>query len=176
MDRFMEYQSAAEEGKRFAGLHLDVEPHQYAEFAQCRDELLGMYLDFVIWVCSAYPIPIDFDIPFWFNDEVTYQGERRKLYEAVITEANRVFVMSYRDQAEKMYETAKEKIAFAQQLNKGIVLCAETLYSSEGDQISYFEEGKAALYTELRRLKSLVNDDNCGLAVHHIMSWYDLKD
>jgi hypothetical protein len=137
---------------------------------------LNDYLDFVISIGKKYDIPFDFDIPFWFDDKVVYQGKNVPLYEAIIDEANRVFVMSYRNTAEKMYETSKDKIEYAKKNNKQIVLGAETDYSAEGDTVSYYEEGKKYMYAEFKKLNNLVNYDNCGLSIHHIKSWYEQNE
>jgi len=177
MSRYTQYQNSAGSGQRFSGIHLDVEPHQDPEFQQRRAGILQQYIDFVVWVSSQYPLAgnIDFDIPFWLDDMVMYKGAQSRLYEAVINEATRVFIMSYRDTAAKMYEVSKEEIAFATLKNKQIFLGAETAPSGEGDIVSYVEEGKAYMYNEFQQLATLCGDANYGLSVHHIKSWYNMK-
>ena len=178
MNKFTDYQNAAEQDRRFAGVHLDIEPHQHPDFATRRGELLQKYIDFVVWACDEYRDDagrIDFDIPAWFNDLVLYHAGLVPLYEAVIREADRVCVMAYRDTAEQMYLIAKEEIDFAITLNKEISLGVETKQSSEGGGITFFEEGKSAMYAEFQRLKPLVPYNPYSLAVHHIESWYNLR-
>lgn len=177
MNQYTQYQSSASGTQRFSGIHLDVEPHQDPEFAQHRATILQQYTDFVAWVCEQYTSAgtIDFDIPFWLDDEVVYKGEKRRLYEAVISAAARVFIMSYRDTAAKMYEVSKEEIAFAASQNKLLFLGAETASSKEGDAVSYAEEGKAYMYSEFQKLNALCGNVRYGLSIHHIKSWYDLK-
>jgi hypothetical protein len=178
MNRFTDYQNGAEQERRFAGLRLDIEPHQHPDFAVRRSELLQKYINFVVWACNEYRDDagrIEFDIPAWFNDLVVYHAGLVPLYEAVIGEADRVCVMAYRDTADQMYSIAKDEIDFAKTLNKEITLGVETKYSSEGGGITFFEEGKSAMYAEFQRLKSLVPYNRYSLAVHHIESWYNLR-
>jgi hypothetical protein len=184
MDRFIEYQQNVGVEEQFSGLHLDVEPHQHPDFGVRRAELLGEYLDFVIWVCAQYKTNdalgaamnhIDFDIPFWFDDELLYKGNSVKLFEAVIAEADRVCVMSYRDTAQQIFDTAKEELDCAKLNNKQILLSVETQPSDEGDFVSFYEEGKAAMYREIHNLKNICDDVDYGVAIHHLSSWYELK-
>ncbi|SDD96398.1 hypothetical protein [Niabella drilacis] len=177
MTKYTQYQNSVGSAQRFSGIHLDVEPHQDPQFQLQRATILQQYIDFVTWVCAQYKDAgsIDFDIPFWLDDEVLYNGTQRRLYEAVISEATRVFIMSYRDTAAKMYDVSKEEIAFAVSQNKQIFLGAETASSKEGDQVTYYEEGKAYMYGEFQKLKTLCGNINYGVSVHHIKSWYSLK-
>jgi hypothetical protein len=184
MDRFIEYQQNAGVEEQFSGLHLDVEPHQHPDFGVRRAELLREYLDFVIWVCAQYKTNgalgaamnhIDFDIPFWFDDELLYKGNSVKLFEAVIGEADRVCIMSYRDTAQQIFDTVKDEMDCAKLNNKRILLSVETAYSNEGDNISFYEEGKDAMYREIHKLKDICGYVDYGVAVHHLRSWYELR-
>ncbi|MGJ7031736.1 hypothetical protein [Niabella hirudinis] len=177
MNQYTQYQNSVSSAQRFSGVHLDVEPHQDPDFAQQRATIMQQYIDFVSWVCSQYTGAgnLDFDIPFWLDDMVQYQGQQRRLYEAVISAATRVFIMSYRDTAAKMYDVSKEELAFAGTQNKQIFLGAETASSKEGDAVTYFEEGKAYMYREFQKLPALCGNSNFGVSVHHIKSWYDMK-
>jgi hypothetical protein len=83
--------------------------------------------------------------------------------------------MSYRDTAEMMYDVAKEEIAYARLVNKSIMLGAE-LYSEEGDQVSYMEEGKTYLYGQLDLLRNSLDFLQSGVAIHQIATWYELPD
>jgi hypothetical protein len=170
---YQEYQYGVSESYRFSGIHLDIEPHQHPRFNEQRGELLAGFLSLMVKLQAQQPIEID--IPFWFDDMVSYGGEEKPLYQALIDTASRVFVMSYRDTAEMMYDVAREEIRYAASVNKPIMLGAE-LYSLEGDQVSYAEEGKIYLYEQLDLLKAMVNYSRAGVAIHHIDTWYNLHD
>jgi hypothetical protein len=140
--------------------------------------LLQDYIDFVVWVCSEYKTQtsIDFDIPFWFDDEIIYKSQKIKLYEAVITEASRVFIMSYRDKVDEIYDISKDEINFAKSKNKQIVLGVETDTSAEGGNITFFEEGKSYMYNEIHKLHPFCKTADYGISIHHLRSWYDLRN
>lgn len=90
-----------------------------------------------------------------------------------------IAIMSYRDTAAKILDVAKEEIAFAKQYGHKVILGVETK-SSEGDQVSFMEEGKAVMVEEMAKvhasLKESIPDGNFGLAVHQASVWYSLKD
>jgi hypothetical protein len=178
MDNFILYQNGTTNTKKFSGVHLDVEPQQHPEFSRRYGELLQDYIDFVVWFCSEYKTQtsIDFDIPFWFDDEIIYKSQNIKLYEAVITEASRVFIMSYRDKSDEIYDISKDEINFAKLKNKQIVLGVETDTSAEGGNITFFEEGKSYMYNEIHKLHPFCKTADYGISIHHLRSWYDLRN
>jgi heme/copper-type cytochrome/quinol oxidase subunit 4 len=162
----------------FDGLHLDVEPHQNPAFGETVNGdniILQQYIDFVTAVITQYPdIKIDFDIPFWFdNYTVLVNGGERPLHEVVIDSATRVFIMSYRDTAEKIIDISKEELSYAKSKNKQIFLGVEC-YSNEGDQVSFVEEGKQVMYAEINKLKDLIPYQKYGVAIHQVARWFDL--
>ena len=181
MNKYIAYQNKAPEKSKFAGLHLDLEPLLLPGFEENKEDFLQDYLDFVVWVCSRYQsgpgfispaVTIDFDIPYWYDNDVAYRGGKIKLYQALIIEADRVFVMSYRDTAQKTYEASKKEVAFAGSLGKQIILGAETGRVDETPEDSYYGKGRDFFYEQLHELHQLVEYGNYGLSIHHIGSWY----
>lgn len=159
---------------KFAGVHLDVEPHQHPQWDNSREKLIEKYIDFVRQVTEKYDdICFDFDIPFWLEDEISYDGQTKEAYKFVFDYADRVFVMSYRDSAQNMADVAKEELLYAAEIDKTIFLSAET--GEEEDIVTYFEEGKSYLNSQLEQLRDIVKED-FGIAIHHIKSWYNLKE
>jgi hypothetical protein len=183
MESFIEYQMEAPEKRRFAGLHLDIEPHEFPAFSENVDHFVQAYMDFVVWVCSTYrPMlnstyegaTIDFDIPCWFVMPVRYKGRRTELYKAVISEADRVFLMAYKDSAEEAYELAEKEIYYAHSVKKQIILGVETGQWDAEPEASYYGKGINYFLDQLNRLKRMANRNNFGLSVHHIDSWYKM--
>ncbi|MDR1909766.1 MAG: hypothetical protein LBQ35_07630 [Spirochaetaceae bacterium] len=174
---FKDYQASAPENRRFAGVHLDIEPQQHPEYGERRREILEDYLALIMELSAdlSAECPMDIDISSWFDDRVSYRGKEVPLYEALIAEADRVFVMSYRDTAEEMFALARDEIASAEALGKPIMLGAE-LYSEEGDHVSYGEEGRAYMYEQLNLLRTYIDYPAIGIAIHHIKTWFDLED
>ena len=123
---------------------------------------------------------LEWDIPFWLEDTVEDgSGRTIVLAELMAKSCDTIAIMSYRDTAEAMYNVSKEEIAFAQEYGCKIILGAETK-SSEGDPVSYMEEGKAVMASELGKLNAMLlqafPDRNFGIAVHQVRTWYSLQD
>ncbi len=159
----------------FSGIHLDIEPHQHPQFHERRAELLTAFAELCIRLRETYPdLYIEYDLPFWLDDEITVRGQTKPAYQFVIDAASRVTVMSYRDTSEAIYAVATEEVAYAAAQNKPIQLSVETK-SSEGEQVSFAEEGAEVLMAELAKVRELL-PDRCGVAVHHIETWYALAE
>ncbi len=176
----------------FAGVHLDIEPHQYDNFNitkedpdytpppapyqsySWREYYFYHYVSLAKNIISAFPeLKFDFDLPFWAHDEIMLDGSKKPVYEHIIDLCDRVFIMSYRDSAEKMVSVSKEELAYAKSQDKTIFLGAETS-SQNPETVSYYEEGKKYMYKELKKLNSLVAQ-KFGISIHHIKSWKKLK-
>ncbi len=174
MNKYEEYQQNYP-AAAFEGVHLDVEPHQLDEFDDDRPEIMKKYVEFVTLVVSENEgVKFDFDIPFWAHDIVEVDGKTKPVYAHVIDNANRAFVMSYRDTAEQIVDIAKEELVYAKNNNKTIALGVE-MTSNEGDKVSFQEESKQVLYSEISKLDELVDIDYV-LSVHHIKTWESLKE
>ena len=174
IDRYNQYQSL-NPNSQFDGIHLDIEPHQHQNFDQNRQTLILNLIQLAYNLKTDFPkITFDYDIPFWLNDEVEFNNKTQPAYKHMIDIANRVFVMSYRDTAEKIYDVAKEEIEYATSLNKSLVLGVETL-SSEGDNVSFMEEGKEYMNGEISKLRELI-PSYMGVCIHQIKTWHDLPN
>lgn len=162
----------------FAGIHLDIEPHQSSDFETNRVGMLTALVSLANILHETYPsITFDYDIPFWFDDELTISGKSGELvtlpaYAHMINIADRIFVMSYRDSADEIYDIAKEELNFAKSINKSLILGVET--SDVGDNTSFFEEGKKYMHNELESLQKKL-ELGVGISFHHIGSWKRLS-
>lgn len=181
MNEYAAFQKRMPEKRRFAGLHLDLEPQNHPQFGTNKQAFLQSYLDFIVWVCSTYrnspgknPLfgTIDLDIAWWFDYDMDYRGGKEKLYRALILEADRVFLMSYMDTAKEIYNISKEEIAFAKSRNKQIILGAETGRLQENPEYSFYGKSLTYFYEQLHKLHELMNYENYGLSIHYISSWY----
>lgn len=161
----------------FAGIHLDIEPHQDSHFETNKLGLLTSLVSLATILSEKYTnITFDYDIPFWFDDVITIRysnGELKSLptYAHMINIANRVFIMSYRDSASEIFEVSSDEINYATSINKTVTLCVET--SDVGNEVSFIEEGKKYLNTQLNALERDVPLGTC-IAIHNIKSWKKL--
>ena len=159
---------------KFSGIHLDVEPHQFSDFQQNRSNYLYKLVDLINTNKTLYSqINFDYDIPFWLDDEIEYNGIVKEAYKHILDAADRTFIMSYRDTSEKMINVSIDEINYAKQNNRILFLSAET-YSEEGDSVSYYEEGENYMMSELEKLRAEL-PENFGIAIHNIKSWESLN-
>ncbi|MBE5735676.1 MAG: hypothetical protein E7361_04460 [Clostridiales bacterium] len=174
IEKYITYQDTYQNSS-YNGIHLDIEPHQNPDFDIRRSDLILSLIQLANTLNTTYPdIEFHYDIPFWLDDEILYNGIIKPAYQHMIDIADRVFVMSYRDTSEKIEEVALDELNYAKSQNKPIMLCVET-YSTEGDKVSFMEEGNIAMMSEITKLqKKYMND--IGFAIHHIKSWKELKD
>lgn len=160
----------------FDGIHFDVEPHQYEDFDSRKEYYLQKFVEFAYNITTTYPdIKFDFDIPAWLTTKVSFNGEFKETFKYIFDFADRVFVMSYRDTAEAIYDFAEDELLYAKEQNKPIFLCVETKkLSNEEEFVTFFEEGKETMQNELTKLKEMLNQ-NFGISIHHLKPWINLK-
>ncbi len=159
----------------FAGVHFDIEPHQHPQFEEKREEILYKFVDLTYKIKNDYQnLYIEYDIPCWLDDIIEYNNQQKPTFEYIFDNANKITLMSYRDNAEDIYDFAKTEIEYAKKVNKQVNLGVETQDVSD-DIVTFFEEGKNYMNNELKKLRNLI-PQNFGIAIHYIESWYDLKE
>ncbi len=174
IDGYVEYQESYS-SNQLSGIHLDIEPHQFDDFSDKREEYILKLISLCNDLKTRYPsVHFDYDIPFWLDDVVQFNGVSKESYKHIIDIADRVFVMSYRDTAESIYLCGEDEVEYAKQVGKTLFLCVET-NSTEGDKVSFLEEGKNVMKSELSKLRNML-PENFGISIHYIETWYDLKD
>ena len=172
IDEYLDYQSQNE--YPFDGIHLDIEPHQNPQFSDRRNELITSFVILSAQIKESYPdLWIEYDIPFWLEDEVTYKGTTKPAYQFIIDNSSRVTLMSYRDSAEAIYDVAQDEANYAATVDKPFNFSVET--GEEEDVVTFFEEGATYMYEQLALLRKQL-PSSCGIAVHHIKSWRELKN
>ena len=172
MEKYLSFQESSEH--KFAGVHLDVEPHQHPQFEERRNELITKYVEFIYNVTNRYPqVSFDVDIPFWLEDEITFENETKEAYKFLMDYADRTFIMSYRDSAEGIVNVASDELSYASTINKEIFLGVET--GEEEDIVTFLQEGKNYLYNELNNLNKFT-ELNYNVSIHHIKTWKNLKN
>ena len=173
IEKYIEYQNKYK--NIFCGIHFDIEPHQNPDFEFRRSEILTDFVKLSYILKENYSsIWIEYDLPFWLDDEIIIFNKTKKAYEHIIDNAHRVTLMSYRDTSQSIFEISKDEIEYAKSVGKNLNLGVETK-SSEGDKVSFQEEGKLVLYKEIENLRRLI-PNNFGISIHHISTWKDLKD
>ena len=175
INNYLPFQASQPEHKRFAGVHLDVEP--WSQPNPTSSETRQKMIDFLVSLRDEFPDEhFDRDLDVGMGGTVTYRGQPDvPLYQAFIQEADRVIMMSYTDTAKKIINMSlvPAYIAYARSLNKQIFLAVD---SNNNLGSSFKDRGKSAMYYELNQLKGLANYNKLGLAIHHMSEWYNLPD
>ncbi len=170
---FSEYQNIY--NYKFSGVHFDIEPHQHPEFENKRTEIIGKFVELCFNLKQDYPdFYIEYDLPFWLDDEITFNGKTKPAYQFIIDYSSKVTLMSYRDTSEEIYSVSKDEIEYALSVGKTLNLGVETK-SNEGDKVSFMEEGKQVMLNEIKKLRELI-PSNFGVVVHQIYTWHNLQD
>ena len=183
LEKFNSYQKQAAPGESFYGMHLDVEPNQKAGFTGAsRASIFEDYVQYLYKVKAAHEqgIYIEMDVQCgWAWDKVTFNGETKQVYDAVIECCDTLVLMSYRDRAENILEFGKAGWSHAKGKCK-VVYGVECIYTDEGPGVSFAEDGRRALASQLSKLNRLLSqqvpDGNYGIAIHHMRTFYQLQD
>ena len=174
IEKYREYQQAYPNSK-FSGIHLDIEPHQNPDFKNRRENLILNLIELADLLNKSYEdISFDYDIPFWLDDNISYNNLNRPAYQHLIDIADRIFVMSYRDSVDSILDIASDELSYAKSIGKKLILSVECS-SNEGDKVSFAEEGRSVLKEELQKIKQILKD-SVGMSIHHIKSFYDMKE
>ncbi|WP_369436164.1 amidase [Lysinibacillus fusiformis] len=181
LDQFMDwlksYNSKATTSERFVGIHLDVEPYLNTGWERNQAKTIQAYQAILIKAkeeAHQLQVPLEADMPFWF-DEITYSNQygTGTLAEWVIDEVESVTIMAYRDTAEEIIKIIENEIAYGNKVNKSIVVGVETGSSSEGQNITFYEEGEDFMNKQLVLIQHhYANSESYkGIAIHHMGSW-----
>ncbi|GFP74554.1 amidase [Clostridium fungisolvens] len=183
-DWVTKYQKSALANEKFNGVHLDVEPYLNTQYSQNMNGVLANYQSLLLNAVSntnALGIQLAIDIPFWF-DGVTYNTKygTGNLAEWIIKNVKNVVIMAYRDTAagtNGIISVVSKELSLGKQYGTTVTVGVETQKSSEGDNISFYEEGQAYMNQELNKVYTSYSGNSSfgGFAIHHIMSWMVLR-
>ena len=182
-----------EEYERFAGVQMNIEPHQQGAsadepFHANRNLWLQRKIDFVVWTTDTYGEYIDFDwiIPFWWRapetDIVNYRGEPTLAYRAIMQEASRISVMAFRDTATGMVHVARDILEYAKEIGIEVILMATVEYTGaeEANNTQFLDHGRIEMNRQLGMLLDVVQNQignvEISIAIHHVLPWYRLQD
>ncbi|WP_421382367.1 amidase [Bacillus salacetis] len=175
------YQRSSSIQQRFSGVHLDVEPYLYSGWGTKKGATVKSYQALLLRAKKSTDqlnLPLEADMPFWF-DEISYSNIYGKglLAEWVIKTTDGVTIMAYRDSAALITEFVKKEVNWAGTYAKSVVIGVETGQTSEGDTISFFEEGENYMNQQLDEVKNHYEGiaGFGGTAVHHVGSWMTIK-
>ena len=169
--------------ERFAGVSYDAEVWNNREYNWKNDiNIRNQHVEY-IKEAKRYAdnknLSVIFTLSFWL---VQYNTSNGNMYDEITKVLDRTTLMVYRDDYEKLKHLIVDKqenasdslINIASKNNCLIDIAVETMYSDEGNQVSFYEEEKANpgyLLSTLNRVDSLLNNyDNRMFSIHHAMS------
>ncbi|MCC6579460.1 MAG: hypothetical protein IT440_03405 [Phycisphaeraceae bacterium] len=174
------------EGKRFTGIHLDIEPYVMPSWkaGENRESAMRNLLTVLTEVrrriaAGGMAMTLAQDIPFWYNSKttpdysciITWNGTEKNFHQHIQDITDYVGIMSYRQRGvgdNSAVSVSKEELEYARGIGKTVCIGLETGQQKETPQITFF--GKPASYFwEQRDLirKELASDPACaGILVH----------
>ncbi|MEW9669925.1 amidase [Ammoniphilus sp. 3BR4] len=175
------YQQSSVPAQQFKGIQLDVEPYLDQGWKEDYQGTVFRYQDMIV---ASYTKARDMDlkftlaVPFWFdNRSFSNSYGDGILAEWIILNSDEVVIMAYRDQAQQINPLVEQEVRWANHHSKQVNIAVETRESAEGDRISFYEEGSAYMHQQLEEVSGKYSQDVSfnGLAIHHLMTWMDMK-
>lgn len=174
------YQNQVEPNEKFAGIHLDIEPHVHPEWKTNQASVITQWqgnVQYIVDRAALMNMPVAADLPFWL-DNYKIPGSTMAVSSWMIRKFDSITIMAYRDTAAAIYNVAKDELAEASQLGKTISIAVETKQSKEGEFITFYEEGSAYMESQLKLVEKLAAEHSSfkGFSIHEYTSWKTLKE
>lgn len=173
------YNSSKAQDERFVGIHLDVEPYILSIWQTNKNKAITDYMNYISYLKTfgaKNGLKVAVDIPFWF-DEIKLQKQKVNLAEYVISQVDSVSIMAYRDRAQSIIDIVKNEMDYAKKYNKNIVISVETGNTSEGENITFYQEGLNFMWNEINKVDEYYKNryNNYGFAVHYLENLMEMK-
>lgn len=175
------YQKNSLKTQRFKGVHLDVEPYLNENYEKNSNLVLAKYQECLLKSkISSKKLKLDFsiDIPFWFyKTQYNNKYGNGNLAEWIFKNVKAVTIMAYRDSSMGVIEISKAQMDLSKKYKVKATIAVETGKSSEGDFVTFYEEGQTYMYNQLRIVANKYNKSNAfdGVAIHYLNSWMNMK-
>lgn len=177
------------------GLHCDIEP-------QAPDRLTddtwdawtqGYVTNFIPQIAAARKqgvwVELDIGCGWWVSGAKRaytgtvmheYDGTTMDLFDVIANNVDCMCMMSYRDTAKAILDTATAGRNAADKAGCKIVYGVETGDDGEGDYVDFYADSKEIMYTELSRLNTKLESKTpvggYGFAIHYMRMWDALRD
>ncbi|MGF9695459.1 hypothetical protein [Paenibacillus sp. MABNR03] len=179
LDWIEAYQNQVEPNEKFAGIHLDIEPHVHPEWKTNQASVITQWqgnVQYIVDRAALMNMPVAADLPFWL-DNYKIPGSTMAVSSWMIRKFDSITIMAYRDTAAAIYNVAKDELAEASLLGKSISIAVETKQSKEGNFITFYEEGSAYMESQLKLVEKLAGEHSAfnGFSIHEYSSWKTLR-
>lgn len=179
MDWIEAYQAQALANEKFAGIHLDIEPHVHPQWKINQSSVITQWqgnVNYIVDRAARMKMPVAADLPFWL-DNYKIPGSTMAVSSWMIRKFDSITIMAYRDTAAAIYNVAKDELIDAASVGKKISIAVETKQSKEGDFITFYEEGDAYMEEQLKLVEKMASAHASfnGFSVHEYSSWKTLR-
>ncbi|MBY0205347.1 MULTISPECIES: hypothetical protein [Paenibacillus] len=179
MDWIEAYQAQALANEKFAGIHLDIEPHVHPQWKINQASVITQWqgnVNYIVDRAARMKMPVAADLPFWL-DNYKIPGSTMAVSSWMIRKFDSITIMAYRDTAAAIYNVAKDELIDAASVGKKISIAVETKQSKEGDFITFYEEGDAYMEEQLKLVEKMASAHASfnGFSVHEYSSWKTLR-
>jgi hypothetical protein len=183
VDWVNQYNLVAGDHEKITGIHLDIEPYVLPAWKADQEAVIRQWMGnveaYVGKIRQNPSLQIGCDLPFWLDKTPIPGSPDTSLAEWLIAKHDHVTVMAYRDRADgpnSISSIVPQELEMADRYGKKLLVAVETKQSSEGNFITFFEEGSAYMDGELDKLPALVSEHPsfAGVAVHSFEYWKEL--
>ena len=175
------WQDAALSTGLFAGVHVDIEPWQRADWGTDQARVLAGYLATYDALQAATTLPLEADVPFWLWTLTAADGTA--VDAAVLQRVDKVTVMSYRNTVtgpDSITDIAATTLAAGTTAGKPVRLAVETNFLGS-DAVSakqtFYGKTEAAVNTALDQVDAAEAGtvSYAGMAVHDYAGYDALR-
>ena len=178
LDWITTYQQGASADEKFSGIHIDIEPYLLPEWRTDQLTVIAGWqhsVESVVQAAHSLHIPASADIPFWLHTLLT-ADKSATLSSWMMQQYDSITIMAYRDSASGILDVAEAQLAEGDAVGTPVYVGVETNPTSEGNTITFYEEGAAYLNNQLARVTKQAgkHDSFAGIAVHDYAGWSTL--
>ncbi|USG64492.1 hypothetical protein NDK47_20425 [Brevibacillus ruminantium] len=179
------YNKHASPSEQFRGIHLDIEPYVLPAWREDPDRVLRQWMGnieaFVRETKEDSQLQTSSDLAVWLDRFDVPDDPGTSFSKWMIAQHDHITLMAFRDQAAGpggIAAIVEDELRFADELGKKAIIAVEMKESSEGDYVSFHEEGKAEMRRQLSLLPELLADHPSyrGNAVHAYEYWKRAKE
>lgn len=184
VDWVIKYNQSVTNAETIGGIHLDIEPYTLPAWktdqqTEIIKQWMGNVEAYVDYIRKNSVLTVNCDIPFWLDKTPIPSDPNTSISKWLISKHDSVTVMAYRDRADgpnSISSLVPRVMTVADSLEKKVLIGVETKVSSEGDFVTFYEEGNAYMNSELNKLPGLMSSyaSYHGVAVHSYEYWKKL--
>lgn len=183
LDQINDYQHISEAESRLTGVHFDIEPHTLPEWGEDQVYVVEEWKKVVSKYSSdvrALGLELTVSVPFSLKTALDVNGVPMSKF--MIENHDKVVIMAYRDKADGSDSILAHTEDFLAQaaimkVPDVIVIAVETKDTSEGDKLTFAQEGVLAMNKALRLVDWEASNYRSynGHAVHAVNYWMNLQ-